>query len=420
MRLQSFPPNEEDKGRRQVMNYDVLFAVIFYIGILIFFFARRDHFQVQAKIFAIYRTRLGLKLMETLANLSRRFWHLTGVLAILSGFCGMLFIFVWLIKGTLELIFVPDALPAIAPVLPGVKILPGLPVLSFWHWIIAIFIVAVVHEFCHGIFSRVYDVKIKSSGFAFLGPILAAFVEPDEKQLGKKSKRAQLAVFSAGPFSNLVMGLAFIAVLNFVSGPVYEKFYESDGIIVNKVVDNHPAAKSGMTAPIVITEVNGKETRSLEKFIEAINNLEPGEEVVVGTDKGKFSMRSVENPKNQSKAFIGIAEMDVKTKVREGMLARYGTLLPKIIAWLHLLVFWMIVVNLGVGLFNLLPLGPVDGGRMFLTLSLAIFNNNQVKAKKFWASVTFFCLVLIFINLLPYLWKLLVFVTKPVVLLFGV
>ncbi len=401
------------------MNYDLLFAVIFYIGILIFFFARRSRFQVQGKIFAIYRTQLGIKLMDKLAGISKSFWHFLGLISILTGFGGMLFIFYWLIKGTIELIFVPEAMPAVAPVLPGIKVLPGLPVLSFWHWIISIFIVAVVHEFCHGIFSRVYDTKIKSSGFAFLGPILAAFVEPDEKQLAKRSVRAQLAVFSAGPFSNIVMGIVFIGILNFVSAPIYEKVYQGDGIIVNKVADNYPAAKAGISSPFIITAVNDEETSELKKFVDVVNKLKPGDNVTLETNKGEFSLTTVENPKNQSKAFLGIADMDVKTKVREHILKKYGAFLPKAFEWLHLLVFWMVVVNLGVGLFNLLPLGPVDGGRMFLTFSLAIFKNST-KAKKFWAAATYFCLLLIFINMLPYLWKLLIFLTKPMIVLFGV
>ena len=401
------------------MNYDLLFAVIFYLGILIFFFKKRERFQVQAKIFALYRTQLGIKLMDKIAGISKRFWRFIGIVSILTGFAGMAFILYQLIKGTIELIFVKGALPAVAPVLPGIKVLPGLPVLSFWHWIISIFIVAVVHEFCHGIFARVYDTKIKSSGFAFLGPILAAFVEPDEKQLSKKSKRAQLAVFSAGPFSNIVVGVLFILVLNFISSPVYNNFFEGDGVIVGKIVDDYPAANAGIEVPFIITSVNNEDTRELKNFVETLGKLKPGDTAKFGTDKGEYTLTAVKNPKNESKAFFGISDMDVKTRVSPSMELRFGSFLPSVIAWLHLLVFWMVIVNLGVGLFNLLPLGPVDGGRMFLVFSSAIFKD-QKKAKKFWATATYFCLLLIFINILPYIWKLLVFISKPVLLLMGV
>ena len=45
----------------------------------------------------------------------------------------------------------------------------------------ALAIVAIPHEFAHGIFARLNNLRVKSSGFALFGPILAAFVEPDEK-----------------------------------------------------------------------------------------------------------------------------------------------------------------------------------------------------------------------------------------------
>src|SRR3989344_8635488 len=113
-------------------------------------------------------------------------------------------------------------------VLPGVKI-PGLPYLGFWHWIITIFILALVHEFCHGILARLYNLKIKSSGLAILGVLLpivpAAFVEPDEKKLFKKKKKEQLSVLAAGPFSNLVLaGIIFLISL-FLFMPLFSLMY---------------------------------------------------------------------------------------------------------------------------------------------------------------------------------------------------
>jgi len=78
----------------------------------------------------------------------------------------------------------------------------------FSYWILSIFLIAVIHEFSHGVVGRAWKLKIKSSGFAFLSilvPVIpAAFVEPDEKQTAKASARAQLGMLSAGPFSNVV------------------------------------------------------------------------------------------------------------------------------------------------------------------------------------------------------------------------
>lgn len=388
-----------------------MFAIVFYGLLLVYFFRHRDKFQVQAKIFALYRTKLGLKLMDKIAKSCPRFLRLMGGISVVVGFGGMAFIFYFLIKGTFDLLFVADAAPAVAPILPGIKILPGLPVLSFWHWIIAIFLVAVVHEFCHGIYAKLYDIPVKSSGFAFLGPILAAFVEPDENVMKKKKKYVQLALFSAGPFSNLVMGVLFMLLLNLVFIPANAFVYEQDGVTVNKLLEGYPAAALGIEAPFTIIGVNGKDTRSVSAFVNVTQEVKPGDSITLLTDKGEYAVKTVENPDNKSRPFIGISELEVKTKPKEAVVNKYGSFVPKVFSWTHLLVFWMVVVSVGVGLFNLLPLGPIDGGRMFLTGAELLMKPER--AKKVWSIISFFGLLLIFVNIVPYLWKLLLFMVKP-------
>ena len=77
-----------------------------------------------------------------------------------------------------------------------------------------------------------------------------------------------------------------------------------------------------------------------------------------------------------------------------------------------MLFFWLWVVSWGVGLFNLLPLGPVDGGRMLLTGLTAVMHDKK-KAKKYWSIVSLVSVLLILINLAPYLWQLLLFILRP-------
>ncbi len=443
------------------MNLDLLFAIVFYGALILFFYTHKKNLQVQGKIVALYRTKIGLNLMDKIAKKNRNTVILgvillviglilsitgiatsnpyvtgigsilvlssiiliiplswTGTIGVIIGFIGMVFIFYWLIKGTFDLFFVPSAPPAVAPVLPGVKVIPGLPVLSFWHWIIAIFFVAVVHEFSHGIFARLYRTKVKSSGIALFGPILGAFVEPDEKELGKKSARVQLSVFAAGPFSNMVFGVLFLLLFNFVFTPLYGAVYMGDGIKVNEITPNYPAANANIPVPFIIQGINDKETLNLTSFLEETKNIHPGDTIKLNTDKGEFTLTTVENPDNKTRAFIGVTGLELNKKVRESITAKYGNFIPTAFTWVHMLVFWLVIVNLGVGLFNLLPLGPVDGGRMFLTGMLAIFS--EKKAKKIWTFATFLCLALIFVNLAPYLWKLVLFLFKPLIVIFGV
>ena len=162
-----------------MVNYDILFAFMFYALLIVFFIRHRKKFEVQGGIFALYKTKLGIRLMEKLSKFFPKFLKFLGILGVVIGFIGMITIFIILIDGVIKIFTLPEAPPTVAPLLPGIKI-PGLPRLSFWHWIISIFIVAVIHEFSHGVFAKLHKVKVKSSGFPFLGPILAALVEPDE------------------------------------------------------------------------------------------------------------------------------------------------------------------------------------------------------------------------------------------------
>lgn len=389
------------------MNLDIILAIVFYLFLLIFYFFNKDKFEVKGKILFIYRTKLGISLMDKLAKTFGFILRPLSYISIFIGFAGMLFILVVLLKGTFDLLFVPNSPPALAPVLPGVKV-PGLPNLSFWHWVISIFIVAVIHEFSHGVFARLFNLEVKNSGFLFFGPILGAFVEPDEKKLEKISKRKQLAILSAGPFSNIFLAGIMLLIIIFISAPLQANFVEFDSLQVNKVVPDYPASKSNIETPFIINSINAKEIKKVADFVSLTEAVKPNEKLLFGTNKGSFELMTVENPGNSSKGFIGISDFSVNTKLKEGVNPYFGNF----ILWFLKLIFWLFVVNLGIGLFNLLPLGPIDGGRMFLVLSSIIFKE-QKKAERFWSVISYMLLLVILVNLMPYFFKLFNFILKP-------
>jgi len=92
-----------------------------------------------------------------------------------------------------------------------------LPPFYFTYWIVIIAVIAITHEMAHGILMRLYNVKIKSTGFAFFPwffPVFpAAFVEQDEKSMNKSTKFHQLAILSAGTFANVVTAALFLVIL---------------------------------------------------------------------------------------------------------------------------------------------------------------------------------------------------------------
>ena len=388
------------------MNWDLIFALVFYGLLFLFFITRREKFEVQWKVLALYKTRIGINLMGRISRIFPKFWEYLGYLGVFVGFAGMIFILFVIISGTYKLLFIPDTLPPLAPLLPGVQI-PGLPKLTFWYWIVVIFILAVVHEFSHGLYSRLHGVRVKSSGFAFFGPILAAFVEPDENELGKKSKMKQLSVFAAGAFSNIVLAVVAFLIYALLLTPIAFSINESVGVEVAELKEGFPAYSSGMKIGEEIIAVNGIEVNDAISFVNSLGNLKPRDKIIIETDANNYGIEAVSHPNNKSSGYLGMSVKSINVPTEE-VVNKYGNFLPRVFTWIYFLFFWLYVANLGVGLFNLLPLGPVDGGKMFYVGALAIFKNRKT-AMKLLSYVSFFLFLLIVINLIPWISKLFLF-----------
>lgn len=207
--------------------FDLSFFIAFCIGTALFLYKHKKRVTVESKIFLMYRTKRGLNFMD---KISKKFPKLLSFLSYASisfgyiALIGILLLLFQSIKVMLSLRVVPKMPPLmpLVPYLPQMFKLP-LPPFYFTYWIIIILIIAVTHEFAHGIFARHFKIKVKSTGFGFLGPFLAAFVEPDEKAMNKKSKKAQLSVLSGGSFSNFMFAILFLLVLQAFFLGCYEK-----------------------------------------------------------------------------------------------------------------------------------------------------------------------------------------------------
>jgi len=371
-------------------------------------FLNKERIKVEKILFplvymVLYRTKIGLVFMDKIAKRYPRLVSGFAFLGIVFGFLGMVVILALLIKGTYGFLFA-GAPPPVAPLFPGIKTVPGLPVLSFFHWIIAIFILAGVHEFSHGLIARLYDVKVKSSGFAvfsFLLPIIpAAFVEPDEKELGNKKSREQLGVLAAGSFSNLIVAGIFFLLFIFVLAPIVSTMTVSEGIVIKDVKEGSPAFDAGIKNDERILGFNNVDVASVNEFLELLVEIKPGDEALLKTDKNEYKLVVAEN---DGRGYLGLSFTPEKQYINE----KYGVL-GNIFSWVALLFFWIFAANLGVGLFNLLPMGPLDGGKMFYLLCLNLFKKEDT-AKKIWVGVGIFCLLLIVISLAPFFGRLLNF-----------
>ncbi len=370
-------------------------VIFFYSLIILLIYFNRKKFEFQGKIIAMYRTKIGIKWMDRLAKLSPRFWKVFGFFAIITGYLGLIFISAILLKGTWDLLFVAGAPASITPVLPGVRI-PGGIYIPLWSGILSIFIVASVHEFAHGIMARVYDLKVKSSGIFFLGPIIGAFVEPDEKKLFKSKKYTQLSVLAAGPFSNICLAIIVALFLFFLLIPGTVAMFNATGVEIGSVTSNFPAEESGLQGGEVIITIDGVKVTDIVNFTKKLNVKSPGDSVILGTESQDYTIKLIENPKNASSAYMGVT-LNQKWDVKKNIAQKVGNTIPwfmfTIIKFLNIL----ITLSLGIGFANLLPLGPVDGGRM-LQVSLRKFFNNT-KADFYWTKISLITFVILLFNL---------------------
>ncbi len=200
--------------------YDISFLILFTLAVVIFLYKKRKNLKKEG-IMYLYRTKVGIKLINKIGTKYKKTISVFSFLAIVSGYILMSSMVYFLYKLLYIYLFKPEIVQSIKipPLLPLIPYVPELfkisflPPFYFTYWIVAIAVIAVFHEFAHGIVAKRYGIKIKTTGFGFLGPFLAAFVEPDEKEMEKKPKYQQMAILSAGTFTNLILSILFFLLL---------------------------------------------------------------------------------------------------------------------------------------------------------------------------------------------------------------
>ncbi|MBI2138498.1 site-2 protease family protein [Candidatus Woesearchaeota archaeon] len=355
----------------------------------LFLFLQRKNIEVQKfaswlLYFAMYRTKAGLQWMDSIAGKFKKSLHVLAYVSIIAGFFGMVFISYALVASFLNIFIRPEAVSGVGLVLPikarGVFFVP------FFYWIVSIFVIALVHEFSHGIFARLYGMRVKSSGLAFLGivvPIIpAAFVEPDEKEIKKRPVKEQLAVYSAGAFANFIVALLIFGFVALAGASMVSSIITPDGLEVTGFMEGgYPAEKAGLMKGEIITGIDQFSTPLKENFSFALGRKKPGENVTVLTNASNYTITLGSHPDDASKPYLGVY-VEPHTELNKGFVERYGKPTATFLLWLMGLLYWLFVLNLGIGMFNLAPLGPLDGGRMLLVVLQNFFK--EEKAVKIW------------------------------------
>lgn len=230
-----------------------LVVVIVYLGVVYVLkrtkWLDRHNMSLQGPLL-MWRTRRGKDFIERLSS-KRRFWSVYAKAALWICLVSMIAIMVLLIW---EATIVPQIKKPPSPQL--ILGIPGInPIIPIGYGIVGLVVAIVVHEFAHGILTRVGGMKVQNLGVVFLVVPIGAFVEPDEKELQQTTRSKRSKVYAVGPATNIVLSLIVLLVFSglFMSSadPVH------DGGLTVGVVDGSPAAHAGITAYCVIVSLDG-------------------------------------------------------------------------------------------------------------------------------------------------------------------
>ena len=380
----------------------LLLPVAAYAAIAYYIHSRKlmgDHIAFYGPIMAIKTNRIGLFDKFVAFRTFFRFYGTAGVIAVIivSVFITlMLFISV-----RYTLLVQPEPTGIYKP--QNILLLPGIneyvpSTLAVW---LAFIITIAIHEFGHAILCRVENIKVKTMGALIAVIPIGFFVEPDEEELDRTRGMAKVRMFGAGITNNLVVGFSCFVLLILCMGLVIPVSQP----IIHGVYKDYPAASAGIPPGSIVTAVNGVPVNSRADVSSILNTTKPGNTLTLTVEKEKtvkdYTLTLTAWPgdiPDRTSGFMGVEYYDgaAVMSVIQGMLSPIGffqfLIVPfandsgiqflRILAFetpdttyylvpfggywgvVHLL-FWCGWINLNVGIFNAIPMIPLDGGYIF-------------------------------------------------------
>lgn len=339
--------------------------------------------------YLMYRTTRLNKWIETISGPRPTAWRTIWNVGIVTGIGLMTFAFYFLAKNLTYLFVRPQQAGPVQPIVP----LPGLGVSfeTFPYLVFALSVVVASHELSHGIASLVDRVPLKSTGVFFAHIVMGGFVEPDEEKLNQARNLTKLRVFAAGSFTNVVLGILCILLLvNFPATTAL--FYNHGGVSIGSVSDSLPAHSSGLEAGDVLVTINGTKVSSIADLRNYMSSVNPGQEIVVGTQRGNFPIKTAADPSNSSHALIGIG----------GLTDAYDPKMPFLSPDFPMILFnagfWLINVLISVAFINMLPMFPFDGDK-FLEVILNTLGFKRIKEIRMTANAAAYALLILNVGL---------------------
>jgi len=380
----------------------IIFFIATYAAIAYYIHSRKlweDHIAFYGPIMAIKTNRIGF--FDKFAAY-RTFFRLYGTAGVIAVIIVSVFITLMLfISVRYTLLVQPEPTGIYKP--QNILLLPGIneyvpSTLAVW---LAFIITIAIHEFGHAILCRVENIKVKTMGALVAVIPIGFFVEPDEEELDSTKGMAKVRMFGAGITNNLVVGFSCFVLLILCMGLVIPIGQP----IINGVYKDYPAASAGISPGSIVTAVNGVPVNSRADVSTILNTTKPGNTLTLTVEKDKIvkdylltlTVWPGDIP-DRTSGFMGVEYYDgtAVLSVIRGMLSPIGffqfLIIPftndsgiqflRILAFetpdttyyqvpfegywgvVHLL-FWCGWINLNVGIFNAIPMIPLDGGYIF-------------------------------------------------------
>ena len=342
----------------------LLSVILFFAVIGVLIYKDRKNIEFKYVIF-IRRTKRFRDAIDRIAQTSPTFWKAISTLGVAICFIVMIYGMFSLLTLTGDILLRSITEPALQLILPSPTATggagPGFILIPFWFWILAIAIILVPHELSHGIIARAEKIRLKSVGLMLMAILPGAFVEPDEKQLAKAKTMTQLRVFAAGSSANFVVALLTILLISSLIWP----YYVSPDIGITQVTEGSPADIAGLQEGMIVSHVNGNainptyfEYLEGEGYInDEVGDAGIGDSVVFTVEGEEKEITLAENPETGD-TYMGIFYGPIS---KNNQAFFFQTLLPL------LNMIW--ILSFAVGMVNILPLYPLDGGRMLKSLT---------------------------------------------------
>jgi membrane-associated protease RseP (regulator of RpoE activity) len=350
------------------------------------------------------RTKRGIEYIDRIANAAPRFWNAYGWGGVAAAALAIPVSLATIVYTFYVTLFQQATDQGPSLIAPGIGASPdiqaGVSFIPAEWWFFGIAVLMVCHELSHGITARIEGFEINSVGWIVLGIIPGAFVEPKGENMlpGDEANRddsrgmweqgdwkSRIKVLAAGSWANFLVGIGFaLLAVGMAQGVTVPEATGYVGILVGanngsvefQAQQGFPAYESGMRNGTLVS-LNGMPVETPEDVTNFSDRLEPGDQVTIETTEGTFRMNATEQTLRQIRPSLEEYEGGLR--------------------WLEQGLWIVVMLNVLIGLFNMAPIKPLDGGLIVETLVKRFGSEEWLPYLDRISGVTFLGLILLMI-----------------------